>query len=162
MSFIGKLLPGIGHLHNLHPLTVHFPIAYVIGAVLLYGVAWRWPNDKLEWTAYWFLMLGFASCYIAAATGFYAFGEVPLSDTVRRHLLSPHMNWMLLALLLITGLAAWAIVDKPFPRAGRRIFMFLSLILLIIITYGADYGSRLVYDYNADGTVVRHPMPFSK
>lgn len=155
-------MPGVQHLHNLHPLTVHFPIAYLMGAALLYGVSWIWPSDKVVWAAYWFLLLGFMSFYIAAATGFYAFWQAPLSNSVRRQLLSPHMTWMVLALVIVTVQAAWAIVDKPFPRAGRRAFLLLFLILLMIITYGADYGSRLVYDYNADGTAVSQPIRFSK
>ena len=60
-----------------------------------------------------------ALALVAVATGFYAFWEVPLTNTVRRHLLSPHMNWMVLELFIVTALSAWAIVDKPFPRAGR-------------------------------------------
>ena len=36
MALLGTLLPGVQHVHNLHPLIVHFPIAYMMGAGLLY------------------------------------------------------------------------------------------------------------------------------
>jgi len=157
-----KLLPGVQHLHNLHPLTVHFPIAYLIGAALLYGSSWMWPDDKREWAAYWFLMLGFVACNVAVATGFYALWEVALSNSVQQHLVSPHMTWMVATWIITTVLTAWAVADRPFPRAGRGVFLFLFLILLIVMTRGADYGSRLVFDYNADGNAVSHPLRYSK
>src|SRR5882672_8760106 len=112
MTLTGMLLPGVQHLQNLHPLTVHFPIAFLMGAALLYGVSWIWPNDKREWAAYWLLLLGFWACNVVAATGFYAYWEVTLSDTVRQRLASPHMVWMVVTLLITIGLTSWAIVDK--------------------------------------------------
>ena len=72
------------------------------------------------------------------------------------------MNWMVATWLVTTVLTAWAVADRPFPRARRGIFLFLFLILLILMTRGADYGSRLVFDYNADGNAISHPIRFSK
>jgi len=152
----------VQHLHNLHPLTIHFPIAYLIGAALLYFVCWIRPNDALAWAAFGCLMLGFVSCTLAVGTGFYALWEVTLSNTVRQRLLTPHMEWMVLTWVITNVLAAWSILDKPFPRGGRRFFLLLFLVLLMAMTRGADYGSRLVYDYNAAGNAAPQPIRFSK
>jgi uncharacterized membrane protein len=162
MAWLGNLLPGVEHLHNLHPLTVHFPIAFLMGAGLLYGMSWIWPNDKREWAAYWFLLLGFWACIVAVATGFYAYYGVNVSNSVQYRLATPHMIWMVSTFLITVALTSWAIVDKPFPRAGRRVFLLLFVILLLTMTRGADYGSRLVFDYNADGDALSHPIRYSR
>jgi uncharacterized membrane protein len=159
---LSKFLPGVAHVHNLHPLIIHFPIAFLIGAVLLYGTCWVWPSDTRAWAGYWVLILGFWSCYLAMLTGILALMGVSLSPSVRQELLLPHMNWMILTCFGTTLLAAWAIADKPFPRKGRWGFVVLHLVLLAVMARGADYGSRLVYDYNAAGNAVQSPLRFSK
>ena len=111
-----------------------------MGAGLLYGLSWIWPNDKREWAAYWLLLLGFWASIAAVATGFYAYSEVNLSKTVERPLTSPHMCWMVVTFLITIGLTSWAIVDKHFPRTGRRI----------------------VFDYNADGNALSRPIRYSR
>ena len=73
-------------------------------------------------------------------TGFYAYSEVNLSKTVERPLTSPHMTWMMATFLITIGLTSWAIIDKHFPRTGRRI----------------------VFDYNADGNALSHPIRYSR
>ena len=35
-----SLLPGVQHLQNIHPIMVHFPIAFLVGAALFYALAW--------------------------------------------------------------------------------------------------------------------------
>jgi uncharacterized membrane protein len=162
MDFLGKFLPGVAHIHNLHPLFIHFPIAFSFGAALLYGLCWIWPNDARAWAAYWVMLLGFWSYYLTVLTGIAALVGVSLSSSVKQHLLYPHLMWMMVACLLVTCLTAWAITDKPFPRAGRSAFLLLQLILLLVMARGADYGSRLVYDYNAAGNAVRAPLHFTK
>jgi hypothetical protein len=46
------LLPGVRHLQNIHPLVVHFPIAFLTGAALLYflalGVCRRTPKNSID------------------------------------------------------------------------------------------------------------------
>jgi hypothetical protein len=34
-----SFLPGLQHLQNFHPLVVHFPIAFLVGAELFYFLA---------------------------------------------------------------------------------------------------------------------------
>ena len=162
MSLLGKILPGVQHVHNLHPLTVHFPIAYLIGAAFLYLSCWIWPSDRRSWAAYWCLLLGFAAATFAVGTGFYALWKTTLTVTVRQHLLMPHMYLMIVTWLITNALTAWAMLDKPFPRAGRRVFLLGFLVLFGVITFGIDFGSRLVYDYNAAGNAIQQPKPYSK
>jgi hypothetical protein len=55
---LGTLLPGAAHLQNFHPLVVHFPLALLTDAVLLYFLAGLSGRESLAWTGLWFLGLG--------------------------------------------------------------------------------------------------------
>src|SRR5271169_4750265 len=66
---LARLLPGADHLQNPHPLAVHFPIAFLYGAALLYFVAWLSRRDSIAWAALWFLVLGLITAAIALGTG---------------------------------------------------------------------------------------------
>ena len=156
------LLPGVQHLQNVHPLTVHFPIAFLVGAALFYGAAWILKRSSLATTAFWLLLAGAVSASVAVGTGLYAEDGVMISHSVRAHLLDYHEKLMMVTLGLSVWLAFWASIARPFPRKGRTIFMLLCAILLVIMTLGADYGARMVYDYNAGGNACSQPIEYTR
>ena len=156
------MFPGAQHLQNLHPLVVHFPIAFLLGAALLYSAAWLLNNERLAHSAFVVLVLGELSLAVAVATGLYAEEGVMLSLSVREQLLEPHETAMLATLAIGTMLTIWAVVARPFPTKGRPLFLFFLLIMIGVMTVGADFGGRMVYDYNAGGTACRQPIQFTK
>jgi len=157
-----NLLSGVQHLQNIHPLTVHFPIAFLLGAALFYGAAWILNRSSLATTAFCLLLAGAITAGIAVGTGLYAEDGVMISHSVRAHLLEQHERLMLTTLGLSVFLAVWALIARPFPRKGRALFMLLCSILLVIMSLGADYGARMVYDYNAGGNACSQPIEFSR
>jgi len=70
------LLPGAAHLQNLHPLVVHFPLALLPSAVLLYFLAGLSGRESLAWNGLWLLGLGTLGGAVAVGTGLYAMGGV--------------------------------------------------------------------------------------
>jgi uncharacterized membrane protein len=156
------LLPGVQHLQNIHPLVVHFPIAFLVGAAFFYGVAWIFKNDKLAFSAFLFLLLGTLSAGAALGTGLFAEDGVMVSRSVREYLLDRHEDLMLATLGLSVFLSIWALISRPFPRKGRVFFILLFLIMLGVMSVGADYGARMVYDYNAGGNACSQPIEFTK
>ena len=156
------LLPGVQHLQNIHPLVVHFPIAFLVGAALFYFLSWIFRNQNFATTAFLLLILGTLAAGAAVGTGLYAEEGVMVSRSVREHLLELHETIMLVTLGLSIALSVWASITRPFPKKGRWIFLLLFLILLGIIAVGADYGARMVYDYNAGGSACSQPIEFSK
>ena len=156
------MLPGAQHLQNLHPLVIHFPIAFLMGAALLYVAAWLLKSDRFAHSAFVVLVLGALSLAVAVATGLYAEQGVMLSLSVREHLLQPHKTAMLATLAICTMLTVWAVVARPFPKKGRLLFLFLLLVMVGVMTVGADCGGRMVYDYNAGGNACRQPIQFTK
>lgn len=153
-----RVLPGLGHVQNIHPLFVHFPIALLLAAALLYLIAWIGRLEMIKWTAFWVLMLGAIGTAAALATGWYAGPGVMISASVREHLLRHHMQIMIATSLLTAGLAIWAIAARPMPRRGRIIFMLGLLAVVVLISIGADLGSEMVYGYNAGGDACPQPI----
>jgi uncharacterized membrane protein len=155
-------LPGVQHLQNLHPLVVHFPIAFLMGAALFYFLSWIFRNQTFATTAFLLLLLGTISAGAAVGTGLYGEEGVMVSRSVREHLLEVHERIMLVTLGLSIGLTIWVVIARPFPKKKRLLFLFLFLLLLMIMTVGADYGARMVYDYNAGGYACSQPIEFTK
>ena len=155
-------LPGVRHIQNIHPFVVHFPIAFLAGAALFYCLSLIFKKQTLAATALSLLILGAISAAVAAGTGLRAEEGVMVSRSVREKLLDVHEDLMLVTSDLSILLAGWAVFARPFPKKGRMIFLVLFLVLLGVMTVGADYGARMVYDYNAAGSACSQPIEFKK
>ncbi|MDE2028149.1 MAG: DUF2231 domain-containing protein [Candidatus Omnitrophica bacterium] len=162
MQPLTALLPGAAHLQNLHPIVVHFPIAFLTMAGPLYVLAGVLRREALAKTAFLFLAFGCLAAAVAAATGLYAQDGVMVAKSVREHLLHAHKQWMLAAFYLSIILTLWASFTAGFPKKGRLVFVLLSLLLIAVMAKGADYGGRMVYDYNAGGNACSQPIEFSR
>lgn len=159
---IERLLPGVGHLQNPHPLFVHYPIAFLFGAAVFYIAAWIWRSDRLAVVAFAMLLAGTVAGAIAIGTGLYAEDGVMVDRTVRSVLLQQHKILMLTTGALAIASSIWALIARPFPRRLRPLFILLLLAMLATLTKGADNGGRMVYDYNAGGSACGQPIEFTK
>ena len=159
---LNALLPGAAHLQNAHPLIVHFPLAFLTGGAIVYLLAWLTGRAAWASLGLWLLVLGTLSGAVAVGTGLYAEPGVMVAPTVRAELLVPHKQLMLASAALAVVLTLWAAVDRPLPRRGRALFLLLLLVMLATVTKGADYGGRMVYDYNAGGDACGQPIDFSQ
>ena len=156
------MLPGAQHLQNIHPLVIHFPIGFLMGAALFYFAAWVSKKEDWAKTGFWVLLLGALSLAVAVGTGLYAEQGVMVALDVRQNILLPHKQFMIAAAVNCFVATVWAIVARPFPKKGRIIFLILLLVMIGVMTVGADFGGRLVYDYNAGGNACHQPIQFTK
>lgn len=158
---LARFLPGAGHLQNPHPLFVHFPIAFLYGAALLYAIGWLTRRDAIASAGLWLLMLGAVSAALAAYTGWWSASGVMLDPSVKEQVLEPHMRIMFATTALAIVLAIWALIERPMPPASRRyLFMFGLVAMIALITKGADFGGIMVYDYNGGGGACAQPIPY--
>lgn len=157
-----RILPGVSQVQNYHPLLVHFPIAFIYGAALLYFLAWILAHDSLKWAGFWMLMLGALSAGVTLLSGFYAAPGVMISESVRKELLDHHKHLMVAASIATGALTVWALAARPMPSRGRFIFLFGLLVVLCLIAAGADLGGEMVFGYNAGGGACPQPIDLRK
>ena len=157
-----RLFPGAAHLQNIHPLVVHFPIAFLFAATLLYFLGASLRNESISIAALWVLVLGAIGAVLSAGTGLYASEGVMIAPSVRDALLLHHRNLMVAVTVMAVAMTVWALVARPLPRRGRWVFFIGLIAVCVLIARGADYGGRLVYDYNAGGNACGQPIDFSK
>jgi len=72
---VETLLPGLAALHNVHPMFVHFPIAFFLGALAMELVA-IWVHERFHFVATWMLYLAALSAVVTATTGFLAMNQI--------------------------------------------------------------------------------------
>ncbi len=156
------MLEGARHLQNIHPLVIHFPIAFLMGATLSYFAAWAFKKDDFAKTGFWVLLIGALSLAVSVGTGLYAEQGVMVALDVRQKLLLPHKQFMIATAVLCIVVTLWALIQRPFPNKGRIFFLFLLLAMVGTMTLGADFGGRLVYDYNAGGNACPQPIKFRR
>jgi len=154
--------PGAQHLQNIHPLIVHFPIALLSAAALMYWLGFLVRRESWQWSGLWTLVLGVLGAAAAVATGLYAAPGVMLAPSVKTALLAYHKQTMIAVLILSAALALWAIAARPMPARGRGAFLAMLVLVVALIAKGADYGGRMVYDYNAGGYACGQPIEFSQ
>jgi uncharacterized membrane protein len=161
-SVLERILPGASQLQNYHPLLVHFPIAFIYGAALLYFLAWILANDGLKWAAFSMLVLGALSAAVTLASGFYAAPGLMIAQSVREELLRHHKRLMVAASSVTGALTIWALIARPMPTRLRAIFLLGLVLVVLLIASGADFGGAMVYGYNAGGSACPQPIDYKK
>jgi uncharacterized membrane protein len=141
------MLPGLKSMLNIHPLLVHFPIAFWLGALLFEALAiWR-SNNEFHRTAVRLLNVGTICAYAAAFTGWLAQSSVEPSIEIQR-VFDIHETLMLIATSFATALAIYCFAKRAAYAAGSRRIFLIGLIALAILTIvGTDRGAQLVYQY---------------
>ncbi len=138
-----NFLEGITSLANIHPLLVHFPIAFLslFVAVDLIGTAAK----KTEWRSFasGLLYLGTVFAGLTVWAGFNAADTVPHGHNVH-DIMERHEQLGLSILALSMALTAWRLRR---PVDGWGIYNALTVILLGVIIFGADLGGLMVYKY---------------
>ena len=151
---------GEGSLQNLHPLVIHFPIAFLTGASVLYLTVWTTGREAWAWTGLWMLALGTLGAAIAVWTGLRASAGVMIAPSVRDSILVYHRDVMLIVFALSLALSLWALNARPMPRRWRSAFVLLFCLMTALLAIGADFGGWMVYGYNAGGSLPQ-PIEFS-
>ncbi|MDD5115122.1 MAG: DUF2231 domain-containing protein [Methylobacter sp.] len=151
-EIFAALLPGIASMDNIHPLLVHFPIAF-FSAFFLFDVVGKLANNSnLRGVASWLLYLGTVSALFTVGAGVLAASSVPHGGNVHE-IMERHEHIGLFVLGLATLLSVWRIGTS----AGGVVFLILSALLVVLLVLGADLGGLMVYKYGVAVEAVPAP-----
>ncbi|MGB4497422.1 MAG: DUF2231 domain-containing protein [Methylococcaceae bacterium] len=138
-----NFLEGISSLANIHPLLVHFPIAFLSLFVLIDLIGTVQKKPDLRKFAGNLLYLGTLFAGLTVWAGFHAAETIPHGHNVHE-IMERHEHLGLSILGLSLALSAWRL-RRPVDSFG--IYNMLSIILAGVLILGADLGGLMVYKY---------------
>jgi uncharacterized membrane protein len=155
-DIFSTLMPGIAGMANIHPLLVHFPLAFLSAFFVLdlFGTMAK----KQHWRniASCLLYLGTAGAALAVTAGFIAAGSVMHGENVHA-LMERHEHFGVSILSLAALLSMWRLKSGAVVQGGaNNFFLALSALLCVLLLLGADLGGLMVYHYGVavDAAVV--------
>ncbi|MEI6069882.1 MAG: DUF2231 domain-containing protein [Methylococcaceae bacterium] len=142
-----SLLPGIAGMDNIHPLLVHFPIAFLSVFFVLDVIATLAKKPQWRNVASWFLYVGTIAAVFTVIAGFIAADSVVHGENVHE-IMERHEHFGLSVLSLSIALSAWRIKSGGLIRGGgNSLFLLLAAMLCVLMVLGADLGGLMVYHY---------------
>ncbi len=146
-EMFATLFPGIASMDNIHPLFVHFPIAFFIGFFLM-DVAGSWKlKQQWRYAASCMLYLGTIAAIFTVLAGFSA-AETVEHDADVHEIMERHEHIGVTVLISALFLTIWR-VQRWSKQSGfwNRVFLGLSAALCVLIAFGADLGGLMVYGH---------------
>jgi uncharacterized membrane protein len=146
-EIFSSLMPGIAGMDNIHPLLVHFPIAFLSAFFALDVVGTLAKKTQWRSVASWFLYFGTVAAVFTVIAGFIAADSVAHGQDVHG-IMEHHENIGISVLSLATVLSVWRMKSGALIRGGANsFFLILSALLFVLIMLGADLGGFMVYKY---------------
>ena len=156
-DIFSSIMPGIAGMDNIHPLLVHFPIAFlsVFFALDLVGTLAKKPHWRS--IASWFLYFGTVAAVFTVIAGFIAANSVAHGQNVH-DIMERHEQIGIAVLSLAVVLSIWRILSGGLIRGGANsFFLILSALMCALMMLGADLGGLMVYHYGV--AVKAAPVP---
>jgi uncharacterized membrane protein len=146
-DIFASLIPGIAAMDNIHPLLVHFPIAFLTGFVLIDIVGSFAKKAQWREFATGLLYLGTLTAVFTVIAGFVAAHSVAHGHNVHA-IMERHEGFGVTILTLAAILSAWRWKAGGQLHGEMNIFyLTLSAVLGVCIALGADLGGLMVYQY---------------
>lgn len=146
-GMFSAVMPGLAGMENIHPLLVHFPIAFLLAFFAL-DLAGTW-TQKPQWrtVAGSLLYLGTIAAAFTVTAGLIAANTVAhganVHDIMERH---EHIGISVLTLAALLSL--WRIKNGNLIQGGANtLFLMLAALLCVLLSLGADLGGLMVYNY---------------
>lgn len=128
---------------ELHPALTHFPIAFLLGGVVLDAYAWWRGRPDVARVATGLLVAGVLTGLVTALAGILAFYTVP-GHTQEAHRLMYWHGGLQAASLVLFAVATWARWRDPVAEPGTagRFVAYVGAVLLLV---GSAVGGYIVY-----------------
>lgn len=134
-------------LWELHPILVHFPIAFLFGGVALLLWDMRRPDEAVQRAATGLLLAGTSFGWLAAAAGGLAFFTVPAHTEEGHYLMYWHLGLGIAMLATFTWLTVvrWRLrTQRTRPLQG-----VVAVFAALLLTATGYLGGVIVYRHGA-------------
>lgn len=160
-EIFATVMPGIAAMGNIHPLFVHFPIAFLLGFFILDIIASLAKKEDWRTVAGWLLYLGTATIIVTVATGLYAAATVPHGENVHDIMMDhDRFGFTVLTLALVLSLVRW--LGRRFLRGAINVlYLTVAAIMAGCMILGADLGGLMVYHYGLNVGVAEVSTDFN-
>jgi len=156
-GLFSTLMPGVSAMMNIHPMLVHFPIAFLLAFFAVDAVATVAKKPSWREVASWFLYLGTVAAAFTVLAGFIAADTVPHGDNVHA-IMERHEHFGISVLSLATVLSLWRMkTGAALHGVANGLFLSAAAILCLLLSLGADLGGLMVYKYGV--AVAAVPVP---
>ena len=156
-GIFSAIMPGIAGMDNIHPLLVHFPIAFLSAFFALDLVGTLAKKPQWRSVASWFLYFGTVAAMFTVTAGLIAAGSVAHGENVH-DIMERHEHIGLSVLSLAVVLSIWRMKSGVLIRGGANsFFLILSALLCVLMMLGADLGGLMVYQYGVAVKSVQVP-----
>jgi uncharacterized membrane protein len=123
-----------------HPMVVHFPIAFLMGASLFVLLHLFFQNPSFEVTSFYLLIIGVISSPFAMGTGVFTWWvnyRLKTTHFVKRKI---ELSCLLLSLEII--LVAWRSLS---PKSSHPVYVIMTLFLTPIVALLGYYGGQMTF-----------------
>lgn len=146
-EMFSAILPGISGLENIHPLFVHYPIAFFSAFFLVDFIGTIAKKPQWRYVAGWLLYLGTIAAIFTVIAGLFAADSVEHGEDVHE-IMERHKHIGIAVLSLSLFLSAWRLKKWGLHSAtGNTVFLGLAGFLCLLLSLGADLGGLMVYQY---------------
>lgn len=135
---------AVKELFNIHPMFVHFPVALLPAALLLFGLGFFLKKPQLNIAGRACLYMATAGALAAVGTGLLAEDSFPHNEIIH-HMMQTHetLAWVVLGLSAV--LSAWSFYQSEHRPKGAWLFLTLLGLANLAGMQTADIGARMVY-----------------
>lgn len=146
-EMFSAIMPGIAGLDNIHPLFVHYPIAFFTAFFVFdfFGVVAK--KEKWRYVASCLLYVGTIAAAVTVVAGLFAADSVEHGEDVHE-IMERHEHIGIAILSLSLFLSAWRLKQWGLRlKRGNTIFLLLAAFLCVLLSLGADLGGLMVYQH---------------
>ena len=156
-GFLSLFFSGLASLDNIHPVLVHFPIAFLSGFFLMDTLGTLFKKTLWRSIASYLLYWGTFAAALTVLAGFSAADSVAHGDNVHE-IMENHEHIGIAILVLASGLSLWRYLAGEIMTGVKNTgFLILATLLCVLIISGADLGGLMVYHYGVAVQAV--PIP---
>ncbi len=146
-EMFATILPGIAEMANIHPLLVHFPIAFLSAFFLLDLFGTLLQKENWRQLATGLLYLGTLGAMMAVAAGLIASSTIEHGENVHA-IMSRHQSLGITVMAMSILLSIWRALSGGIVHGVANIvFILLAGLLNFLMLLGADLGGLMVYKY---------------